>query len=60
MTAIQIIPAFARSYITDFSIFTKNSHLIGPQYDRDIIAWLREVASPRGAGLTFTLFLGLG
>ena len=33
--------------------------LIGQQYDKDIIDGLREVASPRGAGLTFTLFLGL-
>ena len=40
--------------------YKKNRHLIGPQYNKDIIEQLREVASPRGAGLTFTLFLGLG
>ena len=57
-TAIQIIPAIARSYITNSWVYT-NFYLIGPQYDKDIIDGLREVASPSGAGLTFTLFLGL-
>ena len=39
--------------------FTSIFDLIGQQYDKDIIDGLREVASPHGAGLTFTLCLGL-
>ena len=58
MSAIQMIPTIAHSYITNLVTFI-TFNLIGQKYDKEIVDWLQEVASPSGAGLTFTLCLGL-
>ena len=58
-TAIQIIPAAARSY-TSYAWLYINFWSSCSQYDKDVIVELHEVVSPCGVGFTFTLNLELG